>query len=321
LALSSGAEHLLRVAWRFPFAKFLAPGRPVILLYHGVPAGHSGKVFEQHVQFLRQYFEFVSPHDIERTRRPHERPRVLLTFDDGFRNNSDVVAPILRKYDVPAAFFVSSRHTTPGKYLWFTYLQALEKWFPARGLSFRSVFFDMSQGERQRSVQRLSKMLLSLLPHPAAMYDAIERELPSLRDFVTETELSDRYAGMTAEQVAELGTDPLFSIGAHTLDHPFLTKCEPAEALRQVYENRTWLEAVCGRSCESIAYPAGDYSPVVLSLCRQAGFSHGYAVDARINLESRLELSRIGVYSDSTDILAFKVQWGTLLRSLKVPLG
>ena len=28
---------------------------------------------------------------------------------------------------------------------------------------------------------------------------------------------------MTVEQIADLSADPLFSIGAHTIDHPFLT--------------------------------------------------------------------------------------------------
>src|SRR5204863_5423449 len=107
---------------------------PVVLLYHGVPMDESepvsGRAFEQQLAFLSKHCEFVSPTQIEDRRSPYERLRVVLTFDDGFRNNADVAAPILRRYGVPALFFVSSRHATRGKYLWFSYLRALERFYP-----------------------------------------------------------------------------------------------------------------------------------------------------------------------------------------------
>jgi peptidoglycan/xylan/chitin deacetylase (PgdA/CDA1 family) len=126
---------------------------------------------------------------------------------------------------------------------------------------------------------------------------------------------------MTAAQVAELAADPLFSIGAHTIDHPFLTLCEPAEALRQIQANRKWIEAASGRSCDAIAYPGGACSAQLLSMCREAGFNRGYSVSTRIDRGSPFELSRIGIYSESPNVLGFKVQWGSLVRDLRIPIG
>ncbi len=317
-------RSLLRVGWRWPFARVLAPRRPVIVLYHGVPAGAGDldrAVFEQHVRFLKQNFAFVSPHDAESPRHPHDRIRLLLTFDDGFRNNAEVVAPILRDHQVPALFFVSSRHAAPGRYLWFSHLQALEKSFPGDTLSFRGQTFEMSPAGRRQSIERLQAILLGLRPHPSAMYQALETELPHLEEFVSRREVSDRYAGMTAEQIAELSADPLFSIGAHTIDHPFLTRCESLEALHQIQGNQAWLEAVCGRRCDAIAYPSGDYDADVLDACSKAGFTRGYAVSTRIDSSSPLEQARLGIYSTSTDVLGFKVQWGHLMRDLLIPVG
>ncbi len=316
---------LLRLGWSFPLARAVAPRRPVIVLYHGVPAddpgGLCGRVFEQHVLFLKRHFEFVGPENVGRRRQPLQPRQILMTFDDGFRNNAEVAAPILRQHRIPAVFFVSSRHAAPGKFLWFSYLKALERLFPRAGFSFRNAVVDMSPNKRRVSVQSLSRTLLSLTPHPAAMYRAIEEELPQLDEFVSPRDLNDSYAGMTAEQVAELAADPLFSIGSHTVDHPFLTRCEPAEAVQQIERNRTWLEAACGRRCDSIAYPSGDYSADLLKVCRQAGFSRGYAVASRLDPESDLELPRIGIYSNSTDVLGFKMQWGPLMRKVRIPVG
>jgi peptidoglycan/xylan/chitin deacetylase (PgdA/CDA1 family) len=294
-------------------------------LYHGVPVrergGIPGSVFEQHILFLKQHCQFVPADDVDRRRTPLEKPRIVLTFDDGFRNNADVVAPILRKHGIPALFFVSSRHSTAGKYLWFSYLRAIDKYFPGEGFHFRERFFDMSPAHRPQSMHTLRRILLSLVPHPAAMYEAIEKELPRLEDFISDEELTDSYAGMTFNQVAELSADHLFSIGAHTVDHPFLTLCTHEEARRQIEENRRWVEDACGRSCDAFAYPGGAYNRDVLTICRSAGFTRGYAVSPRMERHSPFELARIGIYSESTDVLGFKVQWGHAMRRLGIPVG
>ena len=318
-------EPVLALAWRFPGARVFASRTTVLLLYHGVPRagdGVSAATFDAHIRFLARHFELISPDEADRRRSRQRRLRVCLTFDDGFRNNAEVAAPILRKHGVPATFFISSRHATPGKYLWFSYLRALERWFPGQQLSFRETTFDMtSPDHRRRSIERLSNLLLGLRPHPGAMYAAIERELPRLEDFIAERDLHDGYAGMTAEQVRELASDPLFTVGAHTEDHPFLTRCDEEERRRQLQVNRDWLEAVSGQPCNTIAYPSGDYDSATLRACRDAAFVRGYAVASRIDRTSPMEIPRIGIYSASVEALGFKTQWASALRTCGLPVG
>ncbi len=321
----SALGYLLRGAWALRIRLPIGPRQPVVILYHGVPRSHSASIagaeFEKHVSFLTKHCECIHPRDLERRRSPGGRVRVLLTFDDGFRNNAEVAAPILRQHRMPAVFFVSSRHATPGRYLWFSYLWALESEFPGSTLTFRGERFDMSRARRPGSVARLKEALLGLTPHPAAMYRAIDEELPPLEDFVNESVLADRYAGMSAAQAGELAADPLFAVGVHTVDHPFLTRCEPAEARRQIQQNRQWLEAACGVRCDTIAYPSGNYDDSVLALCRSVGLKRGYAVAARRGEQSELALSRLGIYSPSTDVLGFKLAWGGVVRRTGLPIG
>jgi peptidoglycan/xylan/chitin deacetylase (PgdA/CDA1 family) len=297
----------------------------VTVLYHGVPAEPgstlSAAVFEQHILFLKRHFEFASPDDTPVSPVGSRRRRVLLTFDDGFRNNAEVVAPLLRKYQVPAIFFVCSRHATPGKYLWFSYLSAFERSFSWKSFTFQGEQYAMTAESRHDSIARLRKALLALTPHPARMYQALEEELPPMEEFVGVRERADRYAGMTAEQVGEMAADPLFCIGVHTADHPFLSQCEPAVARQQMQDNRRWIESATGRPCDLLAYPAGDYNTAVIKLCQEIGFTKGFAVASRFGGNSQLERSRIGIYSASTDVLGFKVQWGPLLRGARIPVG
>jgi len=295
-------------------------------MYHGIPSRSDGadlnaRVFERQIVFLKEHFKVVSPHDVGRLRTTLDRVQVAVTFDDGFRNHAEVAAPILRRYRIPALFFISSRHSKPGCYLWFSYLRALEKYFRGNGFSYRGKFIDMSPLRRSDSIHRLRNTLLNLEPHPSAMYAAIENELPRLEEFVKTDDLVDNFAGMTEEQVRELASDPLFSIGIHTVDHPFLTKCGPEQAYRQIAENKVWIEAISNKSCDSIAYPLGDYDSHILQQCEQLGIRRGYAVIPSIGTHPDYEFSRVGVFEDSLGSLGFKVQWGKWVRSIQTVTG
>lgn len=316
----------LYLGYKFPLIRTLSSYQPVVLLYHGVPATSDGpyidgKAFERQIAFLKQYCHFVSPDGLEKSRKALDKIQVLLTFDDGLRNNATVVAPILRKYNVPAVFFVCSRHAIQYKYLWFTYLQALEQYFPGNGFLFRGEFIDMSQQHRRVNIQRLTDLLLQLTPHPSAMYQALEEELPRLEDFLSQQTIDDHYAGMTAEQVGELAAEPLFSIGVHTIDHPFLTQCDTQEILRQIQGNREWLEDVCGKPCHTIAYPSGDYDDTVLKQVKDFNFTCGYAVNQHLRTDVYMEIPRVGIYSRSLHALGFKIQWGRMMRDLGIKMG
>jgi peptidoglycan/xylan/chitin deacetylase (PgdA/CDA1 family) len=138
---------------------------------------------------------------------------------------------------------------------------------------------------------------------------------------MTPQQLRDECEGMRAEDISALGKSPLFSVGCHTVDHPFLSRCEPQEMRHQIEENKHWLEAVSGLRCDAIAYPSGDYNTDVLGLCREVSFSEGYAVSASLRSARELEIPRVGIYSASLEFLGFKVRWGNLLRAAGVSFG
>jgi hypothetical protein len=143
-------------------------------LYHGItkhddPNSISAAVFEQHISFLKENFEIIHPNKVGQRRQASEKIRVMLTFDDGFRNHAEVATPVLVKHRIPALFFISSRHRLPGKYLWFNYLRGLSRYFPSHGFNFRGEFFDMTSAHRVRTMLRLSEILLDLRPHPSTV--------------------------------------------------------------------------------------------------------------------------------------------------------
>ena len=287
---------------------------PNTLMYHGVPAngrqGLNAVRFEKQVLFLKRHFQLLAAADLWVKRPRESRPAVVLSFDDGFRNNAEVVAPILRKHCVPALFFVSSRHAEAGKYLWFAYFQALGLHFKWKSFSLNGKWMDMSAGRRRATVSRLAQQLGELKPYPAAMYRVIEEELPPFEEFVSSELRRDKYEGMTAGDIEELGADPLFTVGVHTVDHPFLSRCERSEVMYQITANKNWLQGLSKKPCDMIAYPLGDYDRRTIECCREAGLTRGFAVVPKLNTETEWEAPRIGIYSRSLTILGVKALWG-----------
>src|SRR5262249_60313533 len=154
-------------------------------MYHGVPRQGSlqpldSAAFERQIVFLKQNCTFIRAEQYTSSSGSLRQPAVLLTFDDGFRNNAEVAAPILRRHNVPAVFFVASRHCTPGRYLWFTYLRMLRAFFPGSAVQLNGKSISVKGADRERGIQEVTRELLKLKPHPQAPSDAIESQLPAL---------------------------------------------------------------------------------------------------------------------------------------------
>jgi peptidoglycan/xylan/chitin deacetylase (PgdA/CDA1 family) len=86
-----------------------------ILAYHGVereptsPFSVSLKNFEDQLSYLAENFEVVDLKTILKWQKGEYRatkPLVALTFDDGFVNNLELAAPVLKRHLLPATFFV-----------------------------------------------------------------------------------------------------------------------------------------------------------------------------------------------------------------------
>lgn len=75
--------------------------------------------------WLRDRFTLLTPEQYFRA----DTPGVLLTFDDGFANNFHNALPVLRSYECPAVFFVSTQHVAdPRNWLAFVRRRAEQTW-------------------------------------------------------------------------------------------------------------------------------------------------------------------------------------------------
>src|SRR5205814_8341026 len=80
---------------------------------------------------------------------------------------------------------------------------------------------------------------------------------------------------LTTEQLRGL-RDAGMEIGAHTVNHPILSRLPAVHARREIADSKARLEAILGERVSLFAYPNGkpgqDYLPEHVQLVREAGF-------------------------------------------------
>ncbi len=76
--------------------------------YHAVPECWA-ETFEQQLRYYQKHFVPVGLEDLAHLAAgtwPHEKPGLIISFDDGLRDNAEVAAPLLEKYGFIGWFFI-----------------------------------------------------------------------------------------------------------------------------------------------------------------------------------------------------------------------
>ena len=80
---------------------------------------------------------------------------------------------------------------------------------------------------------------------------------------------------MDWQELATLAADPLVTIGAHTVNHPILTKVDDKAVRAELENSRAVIEAALGVRPPHLAYPVGDRTaagPREFQIAAELGF-------------------------------------------------
>lgn len=282
------------------------------LCYHGV-AAEAGPVvdsrtriavtlrqFEAQMRHLRQNWTPVTSSQVRDAvigGRPLPDRAVHVSFDDGYRNNLTVAAPVLSRYEIPATVFVTSGFLDTQKILWP--LELHERLAVAHS----SLLMELAQRlkvtlpctlapedcpQRAEQVLPLLDAVKRLPPAPREKFlDELRAETGLDLSVAWRRELYEPLAWSELSELARHGLE----IGVHTVTHPNLALLTQAEQRYEIGMGRERIEQVLGEPfrCTSFAYPFGsrnDYSDEVVATVKELGFQLAFTLEECRNRET-----------------------------------
>ena len=195
---------------------------------------------------------------------------LAVTFDDGYADNEELAAPILKRLGMSATFFVATGFLGGGC-MWNDQIIEAIRGCKAGELdltSFGLSLFSLAGTEARRAA--IANTLKGIKHFEPARRQAVTDAIVALAGANPSPPLM-----MQPGQVRSLRMQGM-EVGAHTVTHPILTRLEPATAFAEMRDSKEELERILGAPVNLFAYPNGvpgkDYALEHARMARECGF-------------------------------------------------
>jgi peptidoglycan/xylan/chitin deacetylase (PgdA/CDA1 family) len=333
LARLFGRTGLLRVLER------LAAGRPglIVFTYHRIAEPGADLFYDPVISATPESFRaqvdclsrsariLTLSEAIERiaSPAPWREPAALVTFDDGYRDNFEIAAPILRDRGIPATFFLPTAFVESPRLPWWDEVAYIIKQTRVRRLELCRGPDRTGNGDASASPPPLA-IDLGAAPRAAAIRAIIDTFLDeTIRDerwFLerlaerAEVDVDDEAMARALftdwDQARRLtGPDTGLSVGSHGHSHHKLAGLDGDSQRRELVESKEILEDRLGREVVALAYPygwPGTYTPQTKALAAGVGYRAAFASFEGINRQGAFdpfEIRRLGVGSGDSAVL------------------
>ena len=206
---------------------------------------------------LDYYLKFFKPVSLEYLlEMPNTNEKVFhLSFDDGLRECSEIVAPILLRKGIPATFFVNSGFAD-NKELFHRYKSSLVLNKLALESNPKAIQFLKENGLNEKNILQADSSKLDILDKTGSILGINFNEF-----------LETKNAYLTTKQISKLKDDG-FLIGAHSETHPELWNLSESDQLNEIKQSMNWVNENFTPLIKAFSFPFTD-SGVSLNLLKK----------------------------------------------------
>jgi len=276
-----------------------------ILVYHRVipyedpfsMAAITQRMFNDQMKILSSYFRVISLDQLyfEIKNNEIQPGTVVVTFDDGYRDNFLYAFPILKAYKIPATIFLTTNYIESHKMLWHDKVLFAIRNSKVKKIKFNSSpnsNFDFSSDKNKHLT--VFMLLEYLKKFPPKIRD---KKIMYLIDFCKVNELSSDPLMLNWSEVKKMYTMGI-SFGSHTNNHTILSTISAHEQKEEIYRSKELIENMLNNKIIAFAYPngkSGDYTEVSKKFLNAAGYKMALTTQWGLNTASQdlFELLRI----------------------------
>lgn len=264
-------------------------------------------LFRHQVKYFKRNFDVI-PLSVAVERLGNgeiSRPTAVLTFDDGYQNNYDVVFPILREAGLPATIFLNTGLVNTGDTVWSCRLYRALARTSRHMLEWDGCKFDLSGPGPKAKASAAIRGRLKEYPQ-SQLRSTLGRIILELGDDPERPiEADSPFRMLSREAIAEMAKSGLIEFGAHTHTHAILSRLSPEERCAEIEASVAAVHELTGRHCDLFAYPNGraqDYDVESIRTLQACGVRAAVTTIAGSNnaMTPVMELRRCGIGANQT---------------------
>jgi peptidoglycan/xylan/chitin deacetylase (PgdA/CDA1 family) len=305
----------------FPFIKKRGPRNFQVCTYHRVNNDHDPffsavpvDVFEKQMTYLASHFRACALEEVIELMKKDEVPdnAVVITFDDGYKDNYLNAFPILKRLSLPATIFLATDCIGSGRVLWhdrvFSAFRETEESFLI-GYGMNPKDYPLRTLEEKLFAQKeVLKFLRSLSHNERLLW--IDRLIEKLK-VADRKEVADLM--LTWEEVKAMQRGGI-SFGSHTVTHPILSRLSTEAAREEIQESKKVIEENLGVPVKTFAYPNGrkeDFTESTKIILKEMGYVCAVTTLFGTNQcgQDLFELRRGAPWEEYLPIFALKLNW------------
>lgn len=316
----SKREVAARLLGRPPLWRFRENAAALrILAYHRVVEGPwndfpfdeeiisaTPEAFEAQMTWAKRNFEVLSFRDLEacdREGRPWPKRALIVTFDDGYRDNFTHAFPILRGLGLPATIFLTTGHIGQKQLFWW---DAIAYCFKKTALhevrlpELGDTVYPLTTPPQRRKA--IDAALAWAKTAPEAVRQGFVAHLPAALNFEMPAAVADgmHLSWDEVRQMAQNGIE----FGSHTVTHPILSRVEAPQLRHEACHSKATIESEVGQPVLSFAYPAGTRQrrdEAAHAIIKECGYHFAVVYDQGVEEQpDRTAMPRIHVDRDQS---------------------
>ncbi len=295
----------------------------IILNYHRVYEGELRTSFDEtlfglsiasfHQQMLwlkEKKAVFLSEDELiyyQQRKKKIPKRSVLITFDDGYKDNFTLVYPVLRSLHIPAIYFIPAGPIRDRTLGWWDIISFFIKKTKKKAISVKGREFSLQNGGGKKKAIFHLLRLMKTEPYSRTQ-DLLEVlsaecgvEFPSYDE--QDVEL------MNWEDIREVLNNNI-AIGSHTVSHRVLATLDKDEQFEELSSSKKLLEDMLNLgNIRSFSYPVGDYtsfSEKTKELASKTGYEIAFSFKTGVNYQYIKDPFDIRRIEPPVDFHAFK---------------
>jgi peptidoglycan/xylan/chitin deacetylase (PgdA/CDA1 family) len=286
--------------------------------------------FDRQMKFVSKHFNVITFKDLVEYRKKGKLPKnpLIITFDDGYRDNYTNAYPILKKYRLPATIFLTTDYIENKDIFWWDKVAYYIKKTPKKEINFsfngEICKYDLSNQEKKLfAIKSINKAINKLLRSSKNIeINHILKQLENSLDVKLPPSIIKEHI-LSWEDIKEMLQDGI-EFGSHSVQHQILTNLSDERIEDEIVNSNRKIEQKISQSPIAFAYPTGLYNNNCLKILAKSQVKFGCAYNPtginsiKFLQENPYKLKRINVDYDY-NIIMFKVSLiFSMLRGIKV---